>query len=65
MIVALSQMGGSQKALGEKAYLLGGAKRAGLPVPNGFVIDATSVASLYDERLAARLLKASAAKIPD
>ncbi|MFY9484561.1 MAG: putative PEP-binding protein [Patescibacteria group bacterium] len=65
MIVALSEKGGAEAKLGEKAYLLGAAKRSGLPVPDGFVIDASSVATLYDERLAARLLKASAAKVPD
>lgn len=65
MIVALSEKGGGQAKLGEKAYLLSGAKRSGLPVPDGFVIDAGSVASLYDERIAARLIKASAVKVPD
>lgn len=65
MIVALSDKGGTRSTLGEKAYLLSAAKRSGLPVPDGFVIDATSVASSYDERIAERLVKASVAKAPD
>lgn len=57
MIYWLHEKRGARESLGEKGFLLAGAKKAGLPVPDGFVVPSEEVVQLYDQAVVKKLLR--------